>query len=180
MGKSPIHGSPVEVFSSCLCCCVVDDRNPMVGARVRQCTITKPFPPPRWTLLLLLGNLLTQAQRSHVADVGQSMISELVCSKAAEVMDDIHGLLEKDAFVAPDKWGRAWHLIAEPVHMDGAKVLMLTLVHQMAAEWQMRSVSVVSKFPLKFMVCLETAHHADCSMRREVAEMLLNSCDEMR
>lgn len=56
-------------------------------------------------------------------------------------------------------------------------MLMLTLVHQMAAEWQMRSVSVVSKFPLKFMVCLETAHHADCSMRREVAEILLNSCD---
>ena len=47
--------------------------------------------PPRWTLLLLLGNLLTQAQRSHVADVGQSMIPELVCSKAAEVMEDIHG-----------------------------------------------------------------------------------------
>ena len=56
-------------------------------------------------------------------------------------------------------------------------MLMLTLVHQMVAEWQMRFVSVVSKFPLKFTVCLETAHHADCSMRREVAEMLLNSCD---
>ena len=69
----------------------------MVGARVHQCTITKPFPllaGPSF-FYCLLGNLLTQAQRSHVADVGQSMISELVCSKAAEVMDYIHGLLEK-------------------------------------------------------------------------------------
>jgi hypothetical protein len=118
-----------------------------------------------------------QAQRTHCADADRSMISDLVCNKAAEVMNDINRLLEKDAFEDPDKWGRAWHLIAEPVHMDEAKVLMLTLVHQMAAEWQMRFVSVVSKFPLKFLVCLEAPHHVSCKMRQEVADSLLQSCD---
>ena len=116
------------------------------------------------------------AEANFVADLGETMMSELVCTKAVEVASQISDLLGPGACDDPARWAKLWQLLENGSQVAQAKILIVGLVLTISCSWQMRFVEPVSRFPLRFMVCLASPPESPAPERMRLAADLLAAC----
>ena len=151
----------------CIWCCICCNKRTIVMVEVLfYCFIHRNTSPSQYA---------RQAERTNSMKCEPSFLSEVVCTKGAEVMKEVSDLLSADAFDDIAKWGTVWQLIP-PAHVQDAKVLIVSLALRAACGWQMRFVDTIGAFPLAFFVALEAHPTEECEKRKMLAAKLLGEC----
>ena len=115
-----------------------------------------------------------EAEENAEAYLGPTLLSQLVVSKAEEVLGQLCRLLEAGALDDENRWGLVWKLV--PGNALDAKVLILDLVLTAVASWSLRFGPLANDFPHLFLVALERPPDAECAKRKALAGALLSRC----
>jgi len=116
------------------------------------------------------------ASKMGLAYLGPTLLSDFVAFKAADFRKEMVDLVddsEHDAFKTIEELLRMLPPDDFELYQCEANALIIELMYESIANWDLRQMDDVARFPLRFLLLLESPPEETSALRKEIASALL-------